>query len=100
MTVGMIKVSVLYPHRDDLTFDESYYMEKHSKLVVDSFGDALKKVTIEKGLAGAFPGSPPPFVMMANLYFDSVEAFQTAFAPHAGTILADISKFTNTQPTT
>jgi uncharacterized protein (TIGR02118 family) len=31
--------------------------------------------------------------------FDSTDAFQTAFAPHAQAILADIPNYTNTQPT-
>ena len=36
---------------------------------------------------------------MGHLYFDSTDAFQTAFAPHAQSILADIPNYTNTQPT-
>ena len=35
---------------------------------------------------------------MGHLYFDSVEAFQAAFGPHAETILADIPNYTNIQP--
>ena len=31
--------------------------------------------------------------------FQSTDAFQTAFAPHAQSILADIPNYTNTQPT-
>jgi hypothetical protein len=36
---------------------------------------------------------------MGHLYFDSTDAFQTAFAPHAQAIMADIPNYTNTQPT-
>jgi len=36
---------------------------------------------------------------MGHLYCDSVEAFQTAFAPHAQTIMADIPNYTDIQPT-
>jgi uncharacterized protein (TIGR02118 family) len=56
-------------------------------------------VAVEQGLAGAEPGSPPPFLALGHLLFDSVEAFQTAFAPHDQVIMADIPNYTNTQPT-
>jgi uncharacterized protein (TIGR02118 family) len=46
-------------------------------------------------LAGATPGSPPTFTAMGHLYFDSVEAFQAAFGPHAGEIMGDIPNYTS-----
>jgi len=55
-------------------------------------------VAVEQGLAGATPGSPAPFMAMGHLYFDSVEAFQTAFAPHADAIMGDIPNYTNAEP--
>ena len=48
---------------------------------------------------GVTPGSPPAFSAMGHLYFDSVEAFLTAFGPHAGEIMGDIPNYTNVQPT-
>ena len=36
---------------------------------------------------------------LAHLQFDSVEAFQQSFGPHAQTIMGDAPNFTNTQPT-
>jgi len=36
---------------------------------------------------------------MGHLYFDSVEAFQAVFGPHAGPIMDDIPNYTNVQPT-
>ena len=42
---------------------------------------------------------PLPYVALCHLTFDSVDAFQAAFAQHGGTILADIPNYTNTQPT-
>jgi uncharacterized protein (TIGR02118 family) len=36
---------------------------------------------------------------MGHLYFDSAEAFQAAFGPHAQEIIADIPNYTDIQPT-
>jgi uncharacterized protein (TIGR02118 family) len=35
---------------------------------------------------------------MAHLVFDSVDAFQSAFAPHADSIMGDIPNYTDIQP--
>lgn len=59
----------------------------------------LKGVSVEHGICGEGPGSPPPYVAMGHLLFDSVEAFQASFGPHAQEIMADIPKYTNTEPT-
>ena len=39
------------------------------------------------------------FIAMGHIYFESVEAFQTAFGPHAEAIMADIPNYTDIQPT-
>jgi uncharacterized protein (TIGR02118 family) len=36
---------------------------------------------------------------MGHLLFDSPEAFQTSFGPHAGAIMEDIPTYTNSEPT-
>lgn len=95
----MIRVSVLYPNGDGTKFDMSYYTGQHIPMVKRSLGKACKRVAVEQGLGGAQPGSKPAFLALCHLEFDSVEAFQAAFAPHAKTILADIPNYTNAQPT-
>jgi uncharacterized protein (TIGR02118 family) len=61
-------------------------------------GPALKKVDIEKGIAGGAPGTTATYQTVGNLHFDSVEAFQAAFGPHAGEIMGDIANYTDAQP--
>jgi uncharacterized protein (TIGR02118 family) len=36
---------------------------------------------------------------MVHMLFDSAEAFQAAFGPHAKVIMADIPNYTDIQPT-
>lgn len=94
----MIVVSVLYPNGPKARFDIAYYTGKHMPMVQKRLGGPLRRMAIEHGLAGGEPGSSPPFLAAGHLYFDSLEAFQAAFAPHAAAIMADIPNYTNTQP--
>ena len=95
----MIKVSVMYPNTSDANFDMSYYLDRHMPMVRDLMGGVLKGMNVEQGLAGGQPGAPAPYVALGHLFFESVDAFQAAFAQHSGAILADIPNYTNTQPT-
>lgn len=54
---------------------------------------------VEHGLGGAQPGSPPVYLAMGHLLFDSVETFQHAWGPHAEAIVGDVPNYTNIQPT-
>jgi uncharacterized protein (TIGR02118 family) len=94
----MIRVTVLYPNREGIRFDSAYYLEKHMPMVKQKLGAACKRVAVEQGLGGAEPGSKPPNVAICQLDFESVDAFQSAFAPHAGEILGDIPNYTSVQP--
>jgi uncharacterized protein (TIGR02118 family) len=95
----MIKVSVLYPNNEGSKFDMSYYCSKHIPMVREKLGSICKNVAVERGVSGATPGSRPAFVAMGHLYFDSVADFQSAFGPHADTIMADIPNYTDIRPT-
>ena len=96
----MIKVSVLYPNGNDVTFDRDYYVTKHIPLCQQLVGEALRKVEIDEGIGGGMPGSPPPFVAAVHLYFDSLESFMNSFGPHAGKIVKDVPNYTNIKPVT
>lgn len=94
----MIKVTVLYANAEGRKFDMAYYCDRHIPMVKEKLGAACKRVDVDQGLGGGQPGSKPPFVAMCNLHFESVEAFQSAFAPHADSILGDIPNYTDIQP--
>ena len=94
----MIKVSVMYPNKPGARFDHEYYRDKHMPLVKARMGDACRYYSVDKGLAGGEPGSPPAYVGLCHIHVDSVESFQSAFGPHAGEILGDIPNYTDLQP--
>ena len=95
----MIKVSVLYPNGPGTRPDMAYYLGKHIPMVQHKLGTALKGAAVESGVSGIQPGSPPAFVAMGHLLFDTAESFQRAFGPHAEAIVGDIPNYTNTEPT-
>jgi uncharacterized protein (TIGR02118 family) len=94
----MVKVSVFYPYRKGTHFDIEYYCNRHIPLVRRLVGAALKGVNVEHGLCGEEPGSPPAYAALGHLLFDSVEAFQAGFGPHAQEIMADIPNYTKVEP--
>lgn len=93
----MIKISYLYPNRDDGEFDLTYFCNKHIPFVKSTFGDALRRIEVEKGIQGAHSDSKPEFVVAAHLYFDSIDAFQETFEANKRALLVDLLHFTNMQ---
>ena len=94
----MIKVSVFYPAEGNPRFDMDYYLQKHIPMVKEKLGAAMKSISVDVGLGGGAPDQPAPFLAMAHMRFESVDAFQGAFGPHAGEIMSDIPNYTDIQP--
>ena len=94
----MIKVSVMYPNIPGARFDHSYYRDSHMPLVKAKLGAACLYYTIEKGLAGAAPGTAATYVAMCHFFCESIESFQSAFGPHAQEIMGDIPNYTDLSP--
>ena len=94
----MIKVTVLYPNTPGSSFDMQYYLGRHMPMVGEKLGTACKQILVEQGLGTLPPGTPAPFSALCHLSFDSVQAFEAAFAVHGDAIVADIPNYTNVQP--
>ena len=93
----MIRVNVMYPKQDGGNFDYDYYLNTHMPLVGERWADGLRGMEVYRGLSGA-GGAAETYVTIANLKFDSVEAFQQALEAHAEEIMGDIPNFTNIDP--
>lgn len=94
----MITVNVLYPNQDGAKFDMNYYLGKHIPMVKKLLGPALKGVVVEQGVSGGAPGTKAEYSVLCHLRFDSVEAFQTAFGPHAAQVQADVRNYASAAP--
>jgi uncharacterized protein (TIGR02118 family) len=94
----MIKVNVMYPYSEGARFDHAYYRDRHMPMVQMLLGKSIDYFTIDKGLGGAEPGTPAPFVAMVHMHFQSVELFEAAFAPVAAQIIDDVKNYTDIEP--
>ncbi len=95
---GMVKVTILYPNGDGKTFDMDYYSKKHMPMLQTLFGDTLKHIAIDKGIAGRTPDEAVPYLAIGYLYFDTLSDYEKSFGPNAEKIISDIPNYTNIQP--
>ena len=93
----MIRVNVMYPKQDGGSFDYDYYLNTHMPLVGERWSGVVRGMEVYRGLSGA-GGADEPYVTVASLKFDSVDAFQQALDAHAAEIMGDIPNFTNINP--
>ncbi len=94
----MIKVNVMYPYTEGTRFDHAYYRDKHMPMVQARLGNACMYYTVEKGLGGRAPGTPPAFVAMCAFMCESVEAYQAAMQEHAAEVRGDLANYTDIVP--
>ena len=96
----MTTISILYPNKPGGRFDMAYYAEKHMPLSIELLGahPGFRAVSVEKGVGGAAPGSPPAFIALCLYTFESAEAFMAAFTPHAARLQGDMPNYTDIEP--
>jgi len=86
----MIRLSVLYPAGDGVTFDHDYYRDTHVPMATKAWNVGAE---IDKGIDGQ------PYVAAVHFFFDSVEQMQGAMgSPDTQAIMADVPNYTNAQP--
>ncbi len=94
----MIKVTILYPNAEGKTFDMDYYSTKHMPMAASLFGDSLKAMSIDKGLASGTPNAPIPYLAIGYFYFETLSSFQHSMGPNSAKLRADVPNYTNIQP--
>jgi uncharacterized protein (TIGR02118 family) len=86
-------------YKPDIALDADYYNSKHLPLVAKEIGPlGLRKVEVRK-IVGTLTGTPPPYQLIATLYFDDADSLQSAFQSAGGqAVVADIAKFYDGMP--
>lgn len=94
----MIEVTVMYPCAEGARFDHAYYRDRHMPMVKARLGSACAYYTVEKGLAGRAPGSPPAFVATCAFICNSAEGYLAASQENGAEIRGDIANYTDIVP--
>jgi uncharacterized protein (TIGR02118 family) len=95
----MIRLTVLYPAKEGETFNYDYYFNNHHKLIVARLKlEGLVSCEFDKGVSDP-AGGKAPYLAIAHLMFNSVDALQKALAKHGAEILGDIPNYTRIEPT-
>jgi uncharacterized protein (TIGR02118 family) len=95
--IGARCITVLYPNGDDVTFDYDYYRDKHLTLIMDLYGESIRRFELRKGLPGP-DGSKPMYVATISIWIADIDAFAAAGELHTQTLIDDVPNFTNTTP--
>lgn len=91
-----VSLQVLYPVKEDTTFDHDYYLSTHMALVAEHMGPHVERTLVTRGTAGG-PDTPPPFHAIATIVFKDQDAMGAALKA-SGPVMADIANFTNSRP--
>ena len=96
----MFNISSIYPSKEGYVFDFDYYLNKHMPMSIELLSGAkgFKGVSVERGMDIEEPRVVSSFVAMCHYYFESLEDFMGAFAPHAEKLQGDIMNYTNIEP--
>jgi uncharacterized protein (TIGR02118 family) len=94
----MIKVTVLYPNTKGGKFDFDYYLKKHIPMTTEALGKSLRSTIVERGTSGMTPGTPPDYICICHLFFDSLESFMGSFMPVAMKVQGDMPNYTDIEP--
>ena len=95
----MIRVTVLYPNQAGKKFDHKYYMEKHLPMAGRQLRPhGLVRAEIDRGISAADPNAPAPFLVVAHLFFNSVDDVHKAFRAVGREVMGDIPNYTDIQP--
>ena len=95
---GMIKVAIFYPNGEGKTFNMDYYSNKHMPMAASLFGDSLKAMSIDKGLANGTPDEPVQYLAIGYFYFETMSSFENSMGPNSEKLKADVPNYTNIQP--
>lgn len=93
----MVQLNIIYPKKENAQFDWDYYLHIHMPMSIKLHGDALKAVSIAKGIEGIEP-APVAYLALTTMQFESVQSFIDAFTPHAETLQGDMKNYTDIQP--
>jgi len=95
----MIRISILYPNPPGARFDMEYYLTRHMPRSIDllSAHPGFRSVSVERGIGGGAPDTPPTYIAMCHYGFDTLDAFLEAFGANSAFLQGDMPNYTDVQ---
>ena len=95
----MIRVHVMYPYREGARFDAQYYATQHMDMARKAFaGYGLVDIRVDRGLVGNVPKSPPSYICVGTLTFETMDGYKRAFREKGAPLMADLPNFSDVEP--
>ncbi len=95
----MIRVSVMYPYREGARFDVQYSANQHMDMARAAMKEhGLLDIRVDKGFVGTKSKSPPVYVCIATLTFETMAGYKEGFRIHGPHLVEDLPNFTDIEP--
>ena len=95
-------LTILYPTTLDdgtpVTFDHDYYRDNHLTLIMDLYGDSIRRFELIQPQPTPEGAPPAQWAGIVNIYIADQEAFDVAGAEHTQALVDDVPNFTNAFP--
>lgn len=94
----MIRVSVIYPRKDNAKFDIDYYTNTHMPLVSRLYGDyGLLDWHVDQGISLSSK-VPSDNIVACYMYFDTIDNVKAALKNEGAKVMQDVANFTDIEP--
>ena len=94
----MIRLTVLYPNLKGSRFDWDYYINVHTAIAKERFGDVAVRWEVDRGVEGEDQGQPPDYQVAAYITLTSLEDYRRVMEEHGEELKADFPMYTNVYP--
>lgn len=84
----------MYPNEPDARFGIDYYINNHIPFIKEKMGSSCVDITLDRGISGR-PGTPAAYLLICNIFSNSIEEFLAGFGPVVAELDADVPNFTD-----
>ena len=91
-------ITVLYPAKDNDSFDFEFYLRRHVALIQDILGKSLHRIEVRKGATAQDGSSAPTFTSVISIWIADWPAYEKAMAARASELIAEVPLFTKVMP--
>lgn len=90
-------ITVLYPMKDNKSFDFDFYKRRHVPLIQDILGKSLHRIEVRRGQSSQ-DGGAPTYVAVISIWIADWEAYEKAMATRTQELLDEVPLFTKVMP--